>query len=727
MSGRMSRTRRSTAPAAARSSAARTDIQGLRALAVSLVLVFHLWPAIMPGGYVGVDVFFVVSGFLITGHLLREIDSSGTVSLPRFWARRARRLLPAALTVLVVTLVLVMTVVPAGSIAPFVRQIMASGLYVENWVLAAESVDYLAAEAAPSPVQHYWSLSAEEQFYLIWPLVVLLAVWLAARLPRRLGDPAGHRTTVVGIALGAVVVASFIWSVAYTAREPSQAYFVTTTRAWEFGIGGLLAVAVAAGGRWRAVRLAARLSERARVVVVWIGIVAIAVSAFAFNGSTPFPGWAALVPVLGAALVIAADDPRNRFGLGRAFALRPVQWLGDVSYSVYLWHWPLIVLLPYLYGRGLTLVDRIVVVVATLVLAALTTRLVEDPIRHGVPARWRPRAVLAATAAAMAVVTAASFAGVTSGEERVASEHERIEEIVSEQPDCLGAASLEPLSGCNAYATVLDSVVPDPALADDPPERCIAGTRGSDFKVCDYGAKPEDAVRTVALVGDSHAEQWMPALASIAAQREWRLYVLAKSSCPFSGAERFEEDMSADSLREMNDSCNAWNDDALAFLQEHPEIDTVLTASRSRNPVRADEGEPWQETAVKRYQERWAELPGSVANIVVLRDTPMMPVSTLACVAENGKGAAEACAVDEAEALGRDPMVEAARSSDDPRLSIMDLTPFFCLDGHCPPVVGGVLAFRDTHHISWVYAETLAPYVDEQLVSLIGEAPARPS
>lgn len=196
---------------------------------------------------------------------------------------------------------------------------------------------------------------------------------------------------------------------------------------------------------------------------------------------------------------------------------------------------------------------------------------------------------------------------------------------------------------------------------------------------------------------------------------------------PFSDAERYEDDMSAEALEEMNTSCSNWNESVMAFVDEHPKIDTIVTATRSRNPVRADEGKTWQETALERYQERWTEVPQSVANIVVLRDTPVMPQSTLACVAENGKDASEACAVDQAEAVGRDPLVDAARSSHDPRVNVVDLTGYFCFDGSCPPVVGGVLAYRDTHHISWVYAETLSPYIDEKLVAAIGAAPPSPS
>ncbi len=227
----------------------RREIQGLRAVAVLLVVLFHLWPGRVPGGYIGVDVFFVISGFLITSLLLREVDRSGSVSLGQFWARRLRRLLPASYLVLAVSAVGTLLFVPRLVWEQFFGEILGAGLYVENWVLAVNSVDYLAAENAPSPAQHYWTLSAEEQFYLVWPLLVLLGIWLARRATRRSGVPAVPRRAVFAV-LAVGVVASLAYSLWVSATNPAWAYFVTPARAWEFGAGALLAFAppVAATG-----------------------------------------------------------------------------------------------------------------------------------------------------------------------------------------------------------------------------------------------------------------------------------------------------------------------------------------------------------------------------------------------------------------------------------------------------------------------------------------------
>jgi peptidoglycan/LPS O-acetylase OafA/YrhL len=690
----------------------RADIQGLRALAVILVVAFHLWPDVLPGGYVGVDVFFVLSGFLITSHLLREMERTGTVSLAGFWARRARRLLPASLTVLIVTVGGIWLVAPAGAIGRFLGEVMASAVYLENIALAGSSVDYLAAGAAPSPVQHFWSLSAEEQFYLVWPLLILAAAaasrWLGSRRP---GSGSVRRR--IGLTLGVVVAASLAWSVIYTAMDPAPAYFLATTRAWEFGAGGLLAVATPA----LTGRLAQRDAPVVRPVVAWGGLVAIALAAVIYGPSTPFPGWAAALPVLGTLLVIAAEKPTGRYAPTGILALGPVQRLGDLSYGIYLWHWPLLVLLPLALGRILSVVDALIVAGASVALAAATERWVENPIRRGGLSAQRPRYTFAAVAAAMVVAVVLPLSTLGIAGERLTAEQERVKALVDANPGCLGAAALDG-DGCAKIEPVA-AVIPDPSLADASPEHCITDIRSADLTVCSYGAPADGATRTVALVGDSHAEQWLPAFSDLAAERNWRLVVLAKSSCPFGPDKRFERDLSAEVLAVMNDSCATWNDEALSWLAGHPEVSVLFTAARARNAVVADDSDDdWRDTAIRQYQERWAELPSTVERVVVLRDTPRMRDDYLSCLADAGEDVAGSCAVGVPEALDRDPAAEAAASSSDPRVGVIDLTGYFCPDGLCRPVIGGVLAYRDTHHISWVYASTLVPFLAEQIDAL---------
>ncbi|HET6826680.1 MAG TPA: acyltransferase, partial [Amnibacterium sp.] len=368
-------------------SAVRADIQALRAVAVTMVVVYHFWPHRLTGGFTGVDVFLVISGFLITSHLLAH-PPRRVGDLLAFWSRRIRRLLPASLLVLLVTLVGSRLVSPETTWADTAGQVKAAALYVVNWRLADDSVDYLASQAAPGPVQHFWSLSVEEQFYFFWPILLLLVVAIGRSVRR------GSRAIVAaGVAL--VVVLSLGYSIVETAAEPARAYFVTPTRVWELGAGGLLAaLSVRANGR-RGILDGTRLPVPVRTGLAWLGWATIAGTAVAFTGSLPFPSWTAVIPVLGAVAVIWANASSGAWSPARATALRPVQGLGDISYSVYLWHWPLLVLVPSALGRSMTTLDKVVVIAVALVLAFLTKRYIEDRFRAPAWARpvWKPYAL----------------------------------------------------------------------------------------------------------------------------------------------------------------------------------------------------------------------------------------------------------------------------------------------------------------------------------------------
>ncbi|HEU0182132.1 MAG TPA: acyltransferase, partial [Agromyces mariniharenae] len=343
-------------------------------------------------GFVGVDVFFVVSGFLITGLLLRDAERFGRVRLREFYVRRIRRILPAALVVLSACAIATLLFVPRIEWRPFLQQVLSSALYVQNWHLARDSQIPRRADLESTPVQHFWSLSVEEQFYLLWPLLIIAALWLAVRLGRR-------RLAIVAAVLGVATVASFVHGVALTAQDHNLAYFSTLSRAWEFGVGGLLALAPAIAGE--------RL-RRTRALAAWLGLAAIAAAARTFTDHELFPGVIALVPVLGTAAVIWAGMPRAALSLSPVAALRPVQWFGDISYSLYLWHWPIIMFTPYITGQPSPAPVMVLLLVLSIVVAAASKRWIEDPFRRAVPRERvrmpRARRIGVASAAALAAV-----------------------------------------------------------------------------------------------------------------------------------------------------------------------------------------------------------------------------------------------------------------------------------------------------------------------------------
>ncbi|TDD98819.1 acyltransferase family protein, partial [Jiangella asiatica] len=371
----------------------RADIEGLRAVAVGLVLAYHAGLPWVPGGFVGVDVFFVISGFLITGLIVREVETTGRLRLARFYARRIRRLLPATAVVLAATAALTVAVLPPVRWAQTAGDIAAAAGYVVNWRLAGDAVDYLSADAPPSPVQHFWSLAVEEQFYLAWPLLIIAVVWAHRRFGRR-SSP--RRALVAGLAV--IAVPSLAWSVHLTATSPGQAYFVSTTRAWELAIGAALALA--------ATRLA-RLPHRSATVAAWAGLGAIAVAALTYDATTAFPGHTALLPTLGAAAVIAAGTTTHRTSPGALLGTAPMRFIGGLSYSLYLWHWPLLMAATAGWG-GLSTAQGLLVVTASIVPAWLTHRLVEAPIHHARALATHPARAFAVGALATAVALTAA-------------------------------------------------------------------------------------------------------------------------------------------------------------------------------------------------------------------------------------------------------------------------------------------------------------------------------
>jgi peptidoglycan/LPS O-acetylase OafA/YrhL len=350
----------------------RPDVEGLRAIAIASVVAYHVGLPIARGGFVGVDVFFVISGFLITGLLVREVTSTAHVSLSRFWARRARRLLPAATLVLAVVAFASYVVIPAIDHQSTGIDITASALYVSNMRFAAQATDYLASDAAPSPVLHFWSLGVEEQFYVLWPLLILALAWFGVRRARARGLRV-HRGQLA-IALALLGIASFALSLWLTHAVEPWAFFGMPTRAWEFAVGGLVSIG--------AVELS-RLSGPLRRGIGLVGAVVLLGSIVLLTSDVPYPGTAALWPVLGtAALIVAGTTPRDRtVGVARALSVGAMRWLGRLSYSWYLWHWPALVLTTAALGVLATPVMLVVALLA-LVPAYAAYRWIERPLHH---------------------------------------------------------------------------------------------------------------------------------------------------------------------------------------------------------------------------------------------------------------------------------------------------------------------------------------------------------
>ncbi len=676
----------------------RPEVQGLRALAVGLVVLYHLWPDRLTGGYVGVDVFFVISGYLITSHLQRELQATGSIQLKRFWARRIRRLLPASLLVLAVSVVGVVTLLPATVWMQSARQIGAAALYVQNWALAGDAVDYMAADNVPTVAQHYWSLSVEEQFYLVWPVLILaLARWSSRSRGR--GAAPGGGMLVPGLVV--LALTSRAWSVMATATDRSAAYFVTPTRVWEFAAGALLALLGAL-----------RLGSSGRAALAWAGLVAIVVAGVTFDDATLFPGWVALLPVLGTVAVIAAGTTPSRWSPGPLLSVRPVTFVGDISYSVYLWHWPLIVLWPAATGVDLRTQDKLAILALTGLLAWASKRWVEDPARLTPRLAAAPWRSFAFAAAGMAVVLSLSWAITAEVQRRADS----AAVVAAAESLCLGPSALDPANDCGAPEGD-GALVPPPevvALQNAEPAYpgCQQGITLAEVVSCQLGSTSDDPARVVAVVGDSHATQWFPALDDLGRERDWRVLTYAKSSCPFTTATRT---LPGEQTDEAQLSCAEWVRSVRAELLENCELSLVLTASYSTaygwEPGREQLADPRTDG----FERLWQDLTDGGLEVYALSDVPRTLGGNVPnCLAANPEDRM-ACAVPRDQALPGSALVDAARQVDDDRVHLVDLDSRYCDDTWCYPVVGDLVVYRDYSHLSAEYARALVPSIAAQV------------
>ena len=722
----------------------RPDIEGLRAVAVLVVLLYHGKLGPFHGGYVGVDVFFVLSGYLITALLMKDLLVHGAASLPRFWARRARRLLPASCLVMLATLVAARFMLDPLAQGDLAHDALAASVFMVNIAFAHRQSDYLASQLAPSPLLHFWSLALEEQFYIVWPLVLVVVTGVRRRIRR-------VALTTIAVLWAASLIAC-IWM---TPRQQPWAFFSLPTRAWELLTGAALALL---GGA------VLKIPAAVRSAAGWIGLATVVITTLVFNDRTQFPGAAALIPVLATVLVVSAGGA-GVGGPATVLSLRPMQWIGQRSYAIYLWHWPALVLVAAKFGP-LSSVQAVLILIGSVVMADVSYRLVENPVRRSVwlssfsrrglvmgatlglsvaglaalTLTFPPSLVGTGTAAAPAVVlpgtagqsssTIVTAPGTTaSGTTRPVANTPGATTLTNTATTAAEAsvetgtpnAAVQALVAANAPTleqSALTQQVPSnlrPSLSaarNDKPaiynNGCILDVGVSALKSCVYGATQSPT--TVVLFGDSHAAQWFPALDKIAADNNWKLVVLTKKGCPTA-------DIPVSNVT-RNSECGPWRASVATRLAELKPSLIILSAYRYQAAgasIGRDPNVVWSEG----LDRTMSVIRPLATRVLILGDTPTPLSDVPSCAASHLRNVSQ-CMNPRSEAVKPIRIAAEIGVAKAHQADFAATSDWLCTPTKCPVVIGDLLVYRDNSHITTAASSLLTPFLAAVVTPLVG-------
>jgi peptidoglycan/LPS O-acetylase OafA/YrhL len=667
----------------------RHDIQTMRVLAIALIVGYHFWPEQVPGGYVGVDAFLAVSGFLFGMSRRPKPPSEKPGPLAAFWANRARRVLPAAFLVLLATTIGVLFLAPAPAKRQWLIESVTSAFFAQNWELAAQSVDYLALTNDPSPLQHYWFISAQEQAIALFAVLI----WLVGRFRSR-------RPVIATVAL--ISAGSLAYGI-YLTPISESAYFSTFTRVWELGIGVLI------GLLWPQQRVESAKLRPVAQVLATLGVAAIVATGFLYTDETPFPGWMALVPVVGAALVVGLGEST---WLAKVGAIRPVAFLARISYAIYLWHFPLQTLLSKAALRPLSDLEKALVIVLTLALAWLTTAWVEDRLRFGWLANRRPIFIgVCGVLSLVLVLEVPVIALIQDRSVRVAqaAELRALEKRLAADPsaECLGARTVQDCS----YTGDETNFMPSPAIAASDRTVTCGGSRRNRPESCQIIAKGKKKRKHLALLGDSHAASWAPGLETWAKANKYSLTDFTQPDCQFVTRGLITRNV------DHHNNCEEKIESALAEFNQD-EYDAIIFTSMARGID--PKGKSYLE-GVAAKQELFQALLDAGEQVVVIKDYPVGYYQEIKdpneCLSTRTP---DQCRMDRELAFPLDPNVVAAQALGIP---VVDLTDLACPDdgsGTCPVVQGGINMFAEQDHLTNAYVYTLGPYLGQRINEALG-------
>jgi peptidoglycan/LPS O-acetylase OafA/YrhL len=646
-------------------------------LAVLMVVSYHVWFGRVSGG---VDVFLLISAFLMTLQFVSRYEQGKPMALLRHWLHLFRRLLPAAVTVMIAVLAASFVFLPRTRWLDIIAQGWASLFYAENRLLQSQATDYYATDhSLASPFQHFWSLSIQGQVFILWPLIFAGVAIVAKRY--RL-----HYRIMLCYIFAAIFLVSLAYSIIFTLTNQAQAYFDTGARLWEFALGTLVALILPG----------LRIPRAGRIVLGWLGIIAMLSCGIVLNVQAAFPGVAALWPTLAAACVIAAGQTGSRIGVDRILSSGPLVRLGDNSYALYLWHWPVLVIsLAWTGKEHAGPVSGAIIIVVSLGLAYLTTRFVEKPWRQW---KWpevnrRRAAVAVAAAVAMAALPLAGWQFQISSATAAATS-----QAWANNP---GARVLDPayVDGADKSAPLLPSLT---TVAEEWPQYQGGCTSDEEqfINICSNGKK--DAAKTVMIIGNSHAHVWATPILTMADKYGWSVEATTKGYCPITVAD----------APELSDGCLDFNRETVKkVLDMKPDLVVTTSTRTDPNPNATEFMDPAWVPQIKEIND--AGIP-----VVALRDTPRMPEAVPDCLEHNPDNYA-ACSAKKAENY-QPVSPDAELAAQLPATKFLDLSRFFCQGETCPAVIGNVMVYKDDNHVTRTYMDSITPYFEKEFLAATG-------
>lgn len=696
----------------------RPDIEGLRGIAILLVLLFHAQIPGFAGGFLGVDIFYVISGYLITGLLIRERELTGKIALKEFYARRVRRLLPAATVVLVATLIASYFLAPRLLMSTIAFDIASATLFLSNMNFAHHATDYFA-NTSPSPVLHFWSLSVEEQYYMLWPAMVLFFT--------RKAKSVSMRIFFALLTLGSL---SFWFATWLLTKNQSWAFFSLPSRAWELALGGLLA----SSSIW-----IKKIPKKGFILAQWLGLGLLLYAAIHLKQTDKFPGLTALLPTLASALLLLGGFHHSSSGKGfrlvhlptTILTSPPLKYLGKISYSLYLWHWPVLIISAYHYRNGLTLPQRASLVIVSIALSIVSFHFVENPIRRGKIVSTDPVRNLKIALAVILTVAGTCLALSVHLNSQAKGDGKVLLPIIKLALSPSTKSTLAPAQKKPVIITRPATVgFPLPknltptllSASNDRPityaDRCHTeqNLRPS-TKPCMYG-DPQGA-KTIVLFGDSHALQWFPAVNKLAITNHWKLLSLTMSACTPADIPAWDR-----ITGKVMPNCTLWRKESIKKILTIKPYLILVAGTRGFVTVDLQGKVLGGAEATTQWtvgiHKTLTQLKSASMHVIMIMDTPVSIYDPKVCLSESAKSTL-ACATPVSKALSTSWQVEEMKIATTNKIGLIDPSLWVCPTAPCPAVIGNVLVYLDAGHMTATYASLLAPVLKESITKVIKE------